>query len=191
MTNKNIEGLICTDHVTYCVGEQRRNDFMKYWCDRGLSPMSPIVTTRYPAEHIALVGDPQSHRGCEKMIGMSISSDSQSPINCITGRVGVHGGIFQHRAYLVDGSCSIETIREKMEQTGTKFMTPIFTYEDTNGATLKQIFTACKIPYGPFVEIIERKLGTDGQPFNGFADVQIDNLYESYDDYSRFLSSRF
>lgn len=35
-------------------------------------------------------------------------------------------------------------------------MTPILEYHQENGAFLKQMFVACLIPYGPFVEIVQR-----------------------------------
>lgn len=190
MNLENIEGLECTDHITYCIEYDRKDEFMSYWAENnGLAPSQAIRTTLYPAEHIALVPNPDDHRGCDQMIGLSISKDPKSPINKLLqhGHRHASGGVFQHRAYLVKEGYSIENIKDNLEKIGMGFMTPILSYTDDQNATLKQIFTECKNPYGPFIEIIERRLGLDGKPFRNFNASQIDNLYDHYDTLSKNL----
>ena len=68
-------------------------------------------------------------------------------------------------------------------------MTPVLTFDDTtgSGAYLQQMFVACTVPYGPFVEVIKRGTGRKREPFQGFNADQIDALYTHYDAYSRAL----
>ena len=73
-------------------------------------------------------------------------------------------------------------------------MTPVLEFDDANGATLRQMFVACVVPYGPFIEIVQRSPGKNGEPFGfsaeqpGFNAEQIDTLYEHYDAYSKKLT---
>jgi hypothetical protein len=165
----------------------------------GFFPLpKPYVTCRFPATHIAFVTDPTKDKGaCEQMFGFSTSDDVDSPI---LKSIGLWGGTtydsetqsflpfkLQHLAYDIDPKRSIDEVRAEMEAQGTQFMTPILRYQEPNGATLEQMFVACRVPYGPFVEIIRRGAGRDGAPFQGFHPDQIDNLYEHYDRYSKSL----
>ncbi len=52
------------------------------------------------------------------------------------------------------------------------------------------MFTAPVLPYGPFTELVQRRPGLSGTQFDGFSVVTIDDLYERYNDFSRFLDGR-
>lgn len=190
------KGLRCEDHATYVTSERDEDKFRAYWKDRGLRAVEPLMPTNYPARHIAFLADPGEYATCEDMVGLSVSYDPQSPINKsihLYGgrRIDEHGeiapGRLQHIAYAADPEIGFAGLRRSMERNDCHFMTPILEFEDDNRATLRQMFIACVVPYGPFVEIVQRGLGDDGKPFTGFSAEQIDVLYAHYDAYSRGL----
>ncbi len=187
-----IDGLTREDHVTYIASAViGASNFVEYWEEQGFYPRKPIVTTRFPAQHIVFTNSARN------IVGLSISNDPNSPINKSLGLWGVMRyepsiqgftpGKLQHIAYEVNPRRSIDEVRAELESKGTQFMTPILRYQDPNGAMLEQMFVACKVPYGPFVEVIRRGLGKNLERFQGFHSDQIDNLYEHYDRYSREL----
>ncbi|MGV0816101.1 hypothetical protein ABQF34_29470 [Mycolicibacterium boenickei] len=190
-----VPGLRCQDHVTFVATDEAA--FSEYWGSRGLRAQSPINTERYPARHIAFSENPDQTLVCEEMVGLSVSSDPASPINRLADLYGgchidergeVAVGRVQHVAFAVDGGHEIADVRAALVRQGVRFMTPIMTFTDPDtGAHLQQMFVACKVPYGPFVEIIKRGLGRGGEPFQGFNADQIDTLYEYYDAYSGAL----
>jgi hypothetical protein len=193
-----VKGLVCEDHRTYVASQRHESEFVEYWRQRGLHAMIPIVTTTYPARHIALLEHPESPALCEKMIGLSVSEDPESPINKSVELYGgsrrINGiivpGRLQHTALAVDSKIDINKVRKEIQQLGLQFMTPILSYEEQTGAFLKQMFIACKRPYGQFVEVIQRGIGRSGEPFRGFHSSQIDALYEHYNEYSKRLLKR-
>jgi hypothetical protein len=192
-----VPGLRCQDHVTFVAAAVDEGAFRAYWIARGLRAMQPIVAQRYPARHIAMSETPEATEVCENMIGLSVSDDPRSPVNRLVeiygghriderGRVAV--GRVQHIAFAVENDCEMAEVRATLESQSVRFMTPILTFHDSDtGAYLEQMFVACLVPYGPFVEIIKRGTGRNGEPFQGFNADQIDTLYEHYDAYSRKL----
>ncbi|HLC54110.1 MAG TPA: hypothetical protein VJK07_00600 [Candidatus Nanoarchaeia archaeon] len=197
-----VDGLRCEDHATYIVALEsvgiqfQIQGFLDFWKAKGFSPLDRgYETQRFPAKHTALVRGPCKDKGArEQIVGVSTSFDPQSPINRSLRLWGSHRydpetreivpGRLQHLAYDVDPRKSMEEVCAELEARGTQFMTPILRYENQTGATLEQRFVACKVPYGPFAEIIRRGLGRHGEPFQGFNEEQIDVLYEHYDAYS-------
>lgn len=191
-----IEGLECQDHATFVAAADQEQAFRAYWAERGMGAMDPLVPTRYPARHIAFAADPDHVVACQDMIGLSVSDDPRSPIN---HALRLHGGWrvdergefavgrLQHVALAVRPGFAIEDVRGQLEALGVRFMTPVLTFADGNGsgAFLQQTFVACQVPYGPFVEIVKRGEGPNGEVFQGFNADQIDELYRHYDAYSR------
>jgi hypothetical protein len=180
----------CEDHATFVVPYADKELFIARWTAQGLKPMPAIVTTEFPAEHIALVEKPGATRTCERMIGLSVSQDPQSSINKLCELAKAHGpkGALQHIAYSVAPATDFDSVRRELEEKGVVFMTPVLEYKDPNGACLRQMFVACKVPFGPFIEIIQRTPDTNGVPFQGFSASQIDNLYRYYMEYSLALA---
>lgn len=190
-TLPNMNGLVCEDHITFVVSPEKREAFQGFWKERGFEPhpTAQYTTVRYPAKHIVLTLDPNANGPCEKMIGLSMSSDIDSPITrCLKlcGEWRMDGkdltpGRLQHIAYAVDSNLDINEVCENLGLEGVKFMTPVLSWTDkvTRGE-LKQAFVACKVPWGPFIEIIQRR-----GDFRNFSREQIDKLYQHYDTYSR------
>lgn len=180
----------CEDHATFVAPYEHRDAFIMKWAQRGLTAMPAIVTKEFPAENIAMVERPGDTRTCERMIGLSVSTDPDSPINKLCELAGTDRsarGVLQHIAYSVEPAADFQEVRRHLEEEGVRFMTPILGYEDPNGAALRQMFVACRVPFGPFVEIIQRVPDRHGVPFQGFNGDQIDALYHHYDNYSRQL----
>ncbi len=180
----------CEDHATFVVSPEHRDEFLVKHARRGLVPMPAIVTKRFIGEHIALVEKPGGTQTCERMVGVSSSTDPNSPVNklCRLARHGGVRGVLQHIAYAVDVEADFCIVRRDLESRGVNFMTPILTYTDPNGASIRQMFVACKVPFGPFIEIIQRTRGPNGVPFQGFNADQIDGLYYHYNEYSLWLA---
>jgi hypothetical protein len=176
----------CEDHATYVVPYADKQAFLEYWMRRGLKATIPILTEEFPAEHIALVERPGQTRTCEQMVGLSVSKDPNSPINKLCELMDARGplGKLQHIAYSVESTTEMTDVRKQLEDQGVVFMTPILEYRESNGAALRQMFVACKVPFGPFIEILQRTCGSDGIPFQGFHSRQIDALYRAYNTYS-------
>jgi len=193
-----VPGLRCQDHATFVAAAADERAFREYWAARGLYAMAPIVPERFPARHIAFSATPEMTVLCQDMVGLSVSDDPASPVNRLVALYGgyrvdaggeVAVGRIQHFAFAVDGEYDMADIRAALTLRGVRFMTPILTFEDSDGAYLQQMFVACKVPFGPFVEIIKRGVGRGGEPFHGFNAEQIDTLYQHYDAYSRMLAS--
>ncbi len=189
-------GLSREDHLTFVAPAEHEREFVRYWTDRAFVEAPPYTPTRYPARHIALVLKHEVGHNAKRTIGLSVSDDPRSPINrCIQlyggFRIDDTGvlvpGRLQHLALAVTEGQSIELIRASLESQGVRFMTPVLCYADSWGAFLKQMFVACRVPYGPFVEIVHRGTNRNGAAFQGFSSEQIDTLYEYYDRYSKSL----
>lgn len=174
------------DHVTFVVPYHQKQEFI----DRAgteLIALPAIITTKFPAEHIALVEKPTATSVSRRMVGLSVSLDPDSPINKLyeLGKEKGKLAVRQHAAYSVDPAIDFAQIRRSLELRGVNFMTPVLEYSDPGGAMLRQMFVACKVPYGPFIEIIQRTPDPKtGLPFEGFNADQIDRLYHFYDAYS-------
>ena len=190
--------LKCEDHVTYVTASENEALFSGYWQRRGLRPMTALEPSGFPARHIAFLANPGEYTTCERMVGLSVSDDPASPVNRLVAlyggsRVDEHGGVapgrLQHVAYATDADTDVDVLRSRMKAHGVVFMTPVLRFSDGTGATLTQMFVACTVPYGPFVEIVQRGVGENGEPFSGFSAEQIDCLYEHYDAYSKELLS--
>ena len=119
------------------------------------------------------------------MIGLSTSEEHASPINEFIRRYGE--GV-QHFAYTIDPENNIDELYEKMKREKWNFLTPVLTYEDEEGAKLKQLYTAPTVPYGQFIELVQRSpLDSSGKTFESFDAQNIEDFYQYYTDYSRYL----
>lgn len=172
------------DHVTYAVSWEHETTFIRRWEVLGFKELVRLNTERFPATHIALTSGEVEGFPWATMTGLSISYDKNSPINEYIHRYGE--GI-QHVAYNVDPQADMEQLEQELYKLGWRFMTPVLTYKDGQGAHLRQMFTAPEIPHGPFIELAQRLPGEDGAVFNGFDTSNIDDLYQHYSDYSRWL----
>ena len=173
-----------TDHITYVAAAEREQAFVSEWSCLGLKHHTTVQTKRFPASHIALTSGVLPGRSWGIMTGLSISSDPASPVNELVRRYGE--GI-QHVAYAIDPEADMDAVHDEMKRAGMELMTGVLTYKESSDARLRQMFIAPSRPYGTFVEYIQRLPGCDGQPFNGFDPVNIDDLYQAYSDYSRWL----
>lgn len=171
------------DHITYVTKFENERVFIARWKLLGYVEHVRLHTSCFRATHIALV----SKRNADpwtKMTGLSVSRDPLSPINEFVRR---YGEGMQHTAYVIDPQVSMEELQRQMKQLGWNFMTPILTYKNAQGTMLKQMFTAPIIPYGPFIEFIQRQAKPDGNAFDSFDTTNIDDLYQYYADYSRSI----
>lgn len=182
----------CEDHRTFVVPYQYKDLFISRWKKKGLSPAPAIMTKDFPAEHIALSEKPGETRTCERMVGVSVSRDPSSPINELCKLAGpeANRGVLQHVAYSVQPETSFADIRRQLEEQDVVFMTPVLEYSDSNGATLRQMFVGCVVPFGQFIEIIQRTPDKNGTPFQGFHSLHIDALYGFYNQFSLELRAR-
>jgi hypothetical protein len=139
------------------------------------------------------------------MIGLSMNMFGESPISHFLrlyesdtraddGKI--IPGALQHIAYGVSPKRTLEDVRAELETKGVRFMTPILTHNEAGGGQMRQMFVACKAPWGPFVEIIQRtedlptsSRGESGEAVQNFFPDQIDELYRHYDEYSRQLAA--
>ncbi len=190
------EGLVCEDHITFVAHPRQAMEFDKIWRKNGYEALPPYKTKLFPATHTAYIVRGALPSGCERVVGLSTSDNKKSPITrCldlygnsrIDGHSELQPGRLQHIAYRVDLARDMTDVRRELESKGVEFMTRILEYRDNNGAFLKQMFAACIVPFGPFVEIVQRGLGTDGKSFEGFNEFQIDQLYEQYNAYSHSM----
>ncbi len=196
-----VDGIGLADHVTFVTSPAYEEDFLAARMREGFATRTQYTTRRFPARHIALAAAATADTAAEvpaPSLGLSVSDDLGSPINKCVHLYGGHRlsadaellpGRVQHFALCVDPERLIEVVRTKLESHGVKFMTPILCNTDPSGAFLKQMFVACKVPFGPFVEIIQRGRGRNGEIFRGFNIAQIDDLYEHYDRFSRAMRS--
>jgi hypothetical protein len=172
--------------VTYAAAEMDEEMFRRRWAALGYREHVALTTRRYPARHIAFTSEPQ-HATSSSMIGLSVSADHASPINELVRR---YGEGTQHVAYRVEEDADLDALQRGMSTDGWVFMTPILTYRDHAGARLRQLFAAPTRPFGCFIGFVQRLRGPDGQPFDGFDPVSIDDLYAEYAAYSRSLERR-
>jgi 4-hydroxyphenylpyruvate dioxygenase-like putative hemolysin len=172
------------DHITYVAARPDAKKFIATWAKLGFSEHVRVFTLRHPAIHIALVSGVSDEYPWATMTGLSVSEDGKSAINEFVRRYG--SGV-QHVAYNIDPHYEMEQVYGEMKETGWSFMTPVLTYKDGNGARLRQFFAAPTIPFGPFVEFVQRLEGQDGRAFDGFDQQNIDGLYDHYVDFSRHL----
>lgn len=175
------------DHVTYVAAMENEAAFIKRWQSLGFREHVRLRSYRFPATHIALVSGATPEYPWATMTGLSISEDPASPVNEFVRR---YGEGMQHVAYNIHPLASMEEVHEEMKRLGWQFMTGVLTYAEPSGARLKQMFATPTLPYGPFVEFIQRLPGPDGQPYNGFDSMNIDDLYQGYDEFSRHLDRK-
>lgn len=173
------------DHITYVTKFENQRVFIARWKLLGFHEHVRLHTSCFPATHIALVSKKRtSNSPWDTMTGLSVSRDSQSPINEFVRR---YGEGMQHTAYSIDPKVSMDELQQQMKQLGWNFMTPVLTYKNAAGTLLKQMFTAPIIPYGPFIEFAQRLAKPDGNAFDSFDTTNIDDLYQHYADYSRYI----
>ncbi len=175
------------DHITYVDHYSHEKDFIHRWEVMGFHEHVRVHTERYPASHIALTSGSNPDFPWETMTGLSVTKDPKSPINEFVKR---YGPGLQHPAYNVDPVADMEELQKELVASGWVFMTPVLTYEDSNGAKMKQMFVAPTLPYGPFVEFAQRFENAKREPFDGFDVRNIDDLYEEYIQYSKHLDSK-
>jgi 4-hydroxyphenylpyruvate dioxygenase-like putative hemolysin len=175
------------DHVTYVSAWDQERTFLATWSRLGFTEHVRLHSYRHPATHIALISGVSEDYPWATMTGLSVSEDPQSAINEFVRR---YGAAAQHIAYNIDPHFDMERVHRQMKESGWNFMTPVLTYEDKAGARLRQFFTAPTIPFGPFMEFVQRLAGPDGRAFDGFDSMNIDGLYDHYEDYSRSLDRK-
>jgi len=175
------------DHVTYVAAWENEKAFIATWAKLGFSEHVRVFTHKHPATHIALVSGTSPEYPWATMTGLSVSEDPNSAINEYVRRYGA--GV-QHVAYNIDPHFDMEQVHVEMKETGWHFMTPVLTYQDGNGARLRQFFAAPAAPFGPFVEFVQRLSGPNGKAFDGFDSMNIEELYDHYTDYSRSLDRK-
>lgn len=172
------------DHVTYVTAAENESAFIASWQALGFQELNRLHTERYPAAHIVLAAEPTAADAWTTMTGLSVSPDPKSPINEFVRRYGT--GV-QHVAYAIHTDVDMEAMYELMQASGWRFITPLLDYTDANEARLRQTFVAPTLPYGPFVEFVQRLPGKNGQVFENFEVDNIDDLYAGYDAYSQRL----
>lgn len=172
------------DHVTYIARPIHESSFIKRWKSLGFYESIRLRTERFPATHIALINGLHEDFPWATMTGVSISESSNSPINKGIRRYGE--GI-QHVAYNIHPEADMYELQEVLENLGWTFMTPVLNYEDKGHAHLRQLFASPSSAYGSFVELVQRLPGPEGNIYDGFDTMNIDDLYEQYDDYSHWL----
>lgn len=175
------------DHVTYVCASADESSFTARWAMLGFREHVRVQTSRYPATHIALVSGLAPEYPWATMTGLSISPDRESPINQFVRRYGAGQ---QHSAYNIDRCEDMDELYRRLVASGWNFMTGVLTYRAESGAGLRQLFTAPDVPYGPFVELVQRLPGPSGQAYDGFDPSNIDDLYQAYADYSAHLEFR-
>ncbi len=172
------------DHITYVTANENEKQFIAQWEALGFKEHVRLRCIRYPATHIALVSGVTKDYPWATMTGLSVSEDPASPVNEFVKRYGE--GI-QHCAYNIDPEIDFDELHDEMKKLRWDFMTPVLTYNETGGSRLRQMFIQPRTPYGTFLEFIQRLEGPTGAAFDGFDTTNIDDLYESYDNYSKFL----
>ncbi len=182
-----LKGIRHIDHVTYVSAFESEERFLSQWKIFGFEELVRLQTRKYPASHIALVSGKTAEYPWETMTGLSVSPDPESPVNEFVRRYGE--GV-QHIAYNIHPQADMESLHVELKGLGWDFMTPVLTYKDTSGARLRQMFVAPASPYGPFLELVQRLLGPEGEAYNGFDVQNIENLYQAYDDYSQWLAKQ-
>jgi 4-hydroxyphenylpyruvate dioxygenase-like putative hemolysin len=175
------------DHVTYVSALENEKTFLATWARLGFTEHVRLRSHRHPATHIALISGVSEDYPWATMTGLSVSEDPKSAINEFVRR---YGSAAQHIAYNIDPRLEMTRVYGEMKESGWDFMTPVLTYEDNAGARLRQFFTAPTIPFGPFMEFVQRLPGPDGKAYDGFDSMNIDGLYDHYVDYSRSLDRR-
>lgn len=173
------------DHCTYVSADE--DAFLDRWSSLGFTEVLRLRTLRFPASHIALATEMGFDASARVMTGLSVSDDPRSPVNEFIRR---YGEGLQHVGYLICDDADMETLARTLEASGTRMMTEPLRYVDDDGAQLTQMFTAPVLPYGPFTELVQRRPGRSGRQFDGFSVPTIEDLYERYDDFSRFLDGR-
>lgn len=174
------------DHVTYVGRHENEEQFLSQWKLFGFNEIQRLQTNQSPATHIALTAGAAAGFPWGTMTGLSISLDEQSPINEFIRRYGE--GV-QHAAYNIDPQADMEQIQIEMQKSGWQFMTSVLVYKDSHGAKLKQMFSAPSRPYGYFIEFVQRLNSPNGEVYGGFDTHNIEDLYESYADFSQWLEA--
>lgn len=173
------------DHCTYVSTDERA--FLGRWASLGFSEVLRLRTERFPATHIALATEIGFDPSARVMTGLSVSEDPRSAVNEFVRR---YGEGLQHVGYLIRDDADMGELARTLEASGTQMMTEPLLYVDDDGAELTQMFTAPLVPYGPFIELVQRRPGRSGTQFDGFSVATIEDLYERYTDFSRFLDVR-
>jgi 4-hydroxyphenylpyruvate dioxygenase-like putative hemolysin len=174
------------DHVTYVTGPGNEAAFIASWNALGFRERNRLHTKRYPAAHIVLADEGSGTDPWQTMTGLSVSSDPQSPVNEFVNRYGT--GV-QHVAYIIRADVDMDDLYVSLKNRGWNFLTQPLSYIDANQAKMRQIFVAPTVPYGPFVELVQRLPGVDGKTYDDFDVSNIDSLYAAYDEFSRQMLS--
>jgi len=177
------------DHLTFICPPEDREKFMSYWLDRGFSLHGIWKTERYPADHIALVHGQTPDYPWSDMVGLTVGSSHANSENRPLS-LSVHPGAgnqLQHIAFNVNVNANFDALYQEMSNKwGLRFMTPVLSYHDDNGASLHQCFTR---PVGSFfIEFIQRLPNRMGEPYGGFDPDIIDDLYEALDEHISIIS---
>ena len=175
-------GVSKIDHCTFVTAFRHTEMFLAHWAKRGFGPHGEWNTVRYPARHIALVRGRPAGFPWEEMVGLTVSDDPDNPIHRTMEPMQdafAQTHQLQHIAINVSPDADMDAIKARLEDHGVRFMTPVLSYDDDNGAGLRQMFTATLGRF--FVEFAQRIPNADGEPFSGFNTRIIDDLYEALD----------
>ncbi len=175
------------DHIVHVTQIHKQQQQAKRWSKLGFMEHCRVQTTKYPALHIAFAKTSFSKNSSIKMMGLSVSKFQSSPINEFIRRYGE--GV-QHWAYSLNPDLSIKDIYEYLQENDWDFLTPILTYEDQQHAQLHQFYTKPFSAYGQFIEFIQRPYSPQGDRFNNFGTANIEDFYEYYADYSKYLEKQ-
>lgn len=171
------------DHATFVCRPEDRYAFLDYWFSRGFRLHGVWRTTRYPADHIALVRGEKAKFPWNSMIGLTVCEDltKNRPLaKALEWNLSPTHHL-QHLAFRVKDGANMETLREKLIQKGLPMMTPVLSYQDEEkGSSLHQFFSRANGFF--FYEFAQRTIGSDGRPFSTFVDNIIDDLYEALDE---------
>lgn len=170
------------DHITFVCPPEERTNFLGRWKVRGFDHHGLWQTSRYPADHIALISGQKEGYPWSDMVGLSVT-EAQPKINNRPLDITVKPSDTdqtQHVAFNVNAEADVEVLYAKMlNDWRLDLMTPVLYYNDAAGAGLRQWFTA---PVdGFFIEFVQRIPNAQGEPYSGFDPDIIDDLYEALD----------
>jgi hypothetical protein len=172
------------DHVNYAVEVRNERAFIETWANLGFLELSRVQTQKYAGTHIALGAGRGKRLHWSMMNGLAVSTNPDSPINRFIER---HGAGVQYVAYSVNPEADLDEMYDRMRAWGWKLMTPVLSYEDSNGPRLREIYICPTEPYGPFIGFIQRLPGQFGVPYEAWDILMLDSLYDYYVEVSERL----
>lgn len=175
------------DHVNYAVEARNERAFIETWNNLGFLELSRVHTQKYDGTHIALGSGRGKRLHWSLMNGLAVSENPASPINRFIERNGA--GVL-YTAYSVNPEADMDEMYERMRAWGWKLMTPVLTYEDSNGPRLREIYICPAKPYGPFIGFVQRLPGQFGVAFEAWDILMLDSLFDHYVETSENMQER-